>query len=167
MNEELRLLLDATMLDEGACDTALLVAADWCAERDMHREEFVLRKLAANPDRLATGSRVYGTPGADSDWDWAILCDKTEFERQWALAGKADSFSGGHKEHESSPMIESAARFGPINVIQVSEKEQLAAWRLATHACWRLSKMKGRLTRDESVAAFKLAESTLVKHSYT
>ncbi len=79
----------------------------------------------ANYLPFLTGSRIYGTPRADSDIDLVILADPVTLIVLRTLAPETES-----KYAEDSTDI--AFKFGNLNVIAFSDPVKFQAWRNAT-----------------------------------
>ena len=88
-------------------------------------------------DSFATGSRVYGTPREDSDFDLAVLLHEGADEL-WKIAN-LDQGKG------------SSIRFGVLNLIAFTDRESFDKWRGVTE---ELAK-RAPVTRDEAIAAFQ------------
>lgn len=87
-----------------------------------------------------TGSRVYGAPKPDSDYDLVVFAD-ADVVRQLRMAA-------GVKTGEP-------IRFGVLNLIPVSSEAEYDAWHDATAQCLVKASVDGPLTRDEAVAIHK------------
>lgn len=106
---------------------------------------------------LATGSRVYGEPRPDSDWDW-VLYGTVD---QWTeLKGFADSATAPgeewHNERYKSPGLTSALRFGPVNIIFLTHLWQWRAWDEGTRELVEMSRLHP-VARDLAVQVYQAA----------
>lgn len=158
---ELVSLLTGILHDDWNDKTRILVAADWCAEYDYPSLEWFLRWKEKNWDlwrwnSIWTGSRRYGTPRPDSDFDIVIYAPNQYPHRVgWkALRDHADTDSLGGacpEENYGTQGLDVALRFGPLNVILVSTNRQWASWITGTmNLCnWK------PVTRKQAVAEFK------------
>jgi len=84
-----------------------------------------------------TGSRVYGTPKPDSDYDLVVDIDPE--------TAKDIRKAAGVKEGEP-------VRFGALNLILTTSEAEYDAWLDATAECVDRRNSKGPLTRDEAIA---------------
>lgn len=91
-------------------------------------------------DSFVTGSRVYGFPSPDSDYDLVVLVEDTA--KLWEMAGPC-------VEGES----EESCRFGKLNLITFSDPNRFEQWKQVTESLY----IRRPVTRDEAVAAFKEA----------
>lgn len=112
--------------------TDLLMGADWCDEyeilpslakfiRHLHKSRFMYWVLP-------TGSRRYGTPKPDSDWDIVLFGYELDVEY---LARLADDTIVPYRIPHSRGLT-ATYRFGPLNVILVLEFNQWQAWVIGT-----------------------------------
>lgn len=143
--------------------TRMLVAADWCADHDPEYKslEWFLRWLAAArgdhergpiPMVLFTGSRRYGTPRPDSDFDWVVFTGAGQLLFAGAaLANNADRsvVSGGRRFGTCG--VDATFRFGPVNALFVTGLSQWDAWVTGTLAL----EARKPVTRDQAVAEFR------------
>lgn len=91
-----------------------------------------------------TGSRKYGTPREDSDYDLVIFVDKHDKDTWDALLS--------HSKYKGSASTDSiSVRFGELNFICLSNQEEYDAWYNAT---LKLSASKP-VARDVAVAEVK------------
>lgn len=87
-----------------------------------------------------TGSRVYGTPKPDSDYDLVVDMDpETALDVRKAAGVKP-----------GMPI-----RFGVLNLIPVTSEAEYDAWLDATAACVDKRNTSGPLTRDEAITIHK------------
>lgn len=90
-----------------------------------------------------TGSRRYGTPTAGSDIDLAILCDDYTPESEFAV-----SLLWNMRDRTAS-----SCRFGKLNLITFTIKENFLRWRRVTEEL----EMRKPVTREDAIAAFQAA----------
>lgn len=150
---ELALMLD-DIGREPAERTRMLVAADFADERaGLPSLAVALRELAAPGyrDILATGSRVYGKPRPDSDWDWVILFGRVPVP----LWSAADTRTESDDEYRGARGIDFALRFGPLNLLVCTERDQLTAWEKGTALLVAERDMRGPRTRERAVEVFQ------------
>ena len=100
-------------------------------------------------DAFVTGSRCYGTPRPESDWDIVIRCDR---EDAFKVFGAKDQEMGG-EAHEDYELDENAHQcaFGHVNFILCFTDERFKSWRKGTD---KLAYIKP-VTRAVAVAMFK------------
>lgn len=162
VDPDLSLLLDAVHRDQSD-RTLKLVAADRAAELGLLSCERLLR-YTARPSftrpLLSTGSRVYGTPGPASDWDWVVFSVGST-TRSW-FKGNYDYSGRRIPDHDATiyppDMIESrlagSYRFGPVNVIHVDQMSQYFIWREGTDQLLAESALEGPRTRERAIEVF-------------
>lgn len=98
-----------------------------------------------------TGSRVYGTPGPNSDTDMVIL--SLDPEEVKTLESTCDTVCSDVRYGDCELVIR---RFGTLNLIICTSDKQYEAWEDATFEATELSKNLGRgLTRSESIRVFQ------------
>lgn len=108
---------------------------------------------------ILTGSRVYGTPHADSDLDLVVLLDKEQIDKLRELYKDEDShyveittpqmqLPGSEKKAD---LLDLAIRFGPLNLICTSNETAYGIWAEGTAKL----KAKAPVTRDVAVALFQ------------
>lgn len=150
MHPELEALL-TTVSESLDDDTAKLVCADWCQENGETDLEKLLRHLAADPVRIGpifTGSRRYGTPRPDSDFDWVLFETPDGIRRLSFLLGQTYVTT----DMEGECGIDLSLRFGPVNLLLVTTHRQWAAWYFGTRRLLEESPV----TRDRAVEVFKV-----------
>lgn len=149
--------------------------ADYCDDQNgpLDSLAWLLRYLAAHPRHiLFTGSRRYGTPKPDSDFDWVIQlpgsderwCAQHADEVKGAAATGIDGandwehdyFRGAGRLAEVSPyagslLLETTLRFGPVNLLVVNNTDQLGAWTRGTAQLVT----EAPVTRDRAVEVFQ------------
>ena len=110
-----------TQLDE----MELAVVADWADENSRPTVAAILRDVAGRePYPFQTGSRAYGTPRTDSDYDIVAFMTTGEI----AYLGekvRERSVSGTHTSL--------SLRLGPFNVICLTRRFEFNAWQDATN----------------------------------
>lgn len=99
---------------------------------------------------LFTGSRVYGTPRADSDLDMVLLVSKEEHELLKELCD-----SPGRSDRKTS----SSFKFGMLNIIAVENPKDYKAWRIGTKKLKRIAPV----TRASAVKEFEFHKKRLNK----
>lgn len=148
--------------------TALLVTADWCQDSDYKSLEWLLRHLAKVGIRdhllptekrgvapsfsgiYLTGSRAYGTPRPDSDFDWIYFPTAKDQRAHGEMEKAADS----HCEIRGNrTALSHTFRFGPVNLLVAHWWSQWSAWVETT----RSLVARKPVTREEAVEAFKTA----------
>ena len=95
---------------------------------------------------VPTGSRVYGTPREDSDWDWVMPWGKNRFD--WASL-YADEVKAPEEYYDSRRLI-GTLRFGPVNII-VPQAVYWPAWVEGTKALVA----RKPVTREQAVDEFQ------------
>ena len=100
-----------------------------------------------------TGSRVYGRPREDSDWDLAVRCDKETAQR---LAAVSDMESPDQSDSEYSATSACIpVRFGVLNLLLCVTDESFAEFVLGTVDCIRAGcGMVGGLSKEDSIETF-------------
>ena len=152
---QLALLLDGCHL-EPAEDMRFLVAADYAQEQGYRAVEHCLRLLARSPRRLATGSRAYGTPQPDSDWDWVVKFGRHRDFADVLTPADSHTISRADTDHYGdSDMLVGTARFGPLNLIAVTAESQWNIWKDGTQYLLAESGLEGPRTRDRAVQVFQ------------
>lgn len=166
LTDDLKALLTACSLNPTDA-TPFLVAADYCSDHDLHKLEWLLRYLAQHKRHvLFTGSRRYGTPKPDSDFDWVIRL--TSGDERWvtrhadevcsqkvppAAEPNIDTYFTQPRlgsEYAGCDRLEVALRFGPVNLIVVNNRDQWACWEDGTAEL----AAEGPVTRDRAVEVF-------------
>lgn len=152
--------------------TAKLVAADWCQDHDPEYTalEWLLRDMV-NPSWiqiplstpyphlprcqmdacLFTGSRRYGKPKPESDFDW-VLSSTLWYVNE--LRRRADHFTEFKLGEDATNGVfgcDVALRFGPVNVLAVTTETQWQAWKTGTE---ELAERKP-VTREEAIETFQ------------
>lgn len=94
-----------------------------------------------------TGSRVYGTPGPDSDQDFFVLLP---WKRAEELRDRSDSYTESRLEYPLAG-ITMSLHFGNLNLLVLTEDRQWHAWFAGTNNL----KARAPVTRDEAVAEFQ------------
>jgi hypothetical protein len=165
MDETLKHLLDGCLYH---CDddTRFLVAADRAQELGMTSLEWILRRLGWSGTaalRMATGSRVYGTPGPDSDWDFVKLTN-LKSDNWWAHCDQdrsSGTVSTEYTNGESTGPQGMAAtfRYGPLNLILCDRAEQFDVWTEGTQFLLARAGLHGPCTREEAIAVFSKLRS--------
>lgn len=151
-------------------NTLKLVAADCAAECEELRCESLLRyatTLQSHPrdpgSLMSTGSRVYGRPTEDSDWDWVLYTSSVEVVK-WLKANCGATCATkaflDYKEEIGEQGLSGAYRFGPINVILVENSRQWKAWEDGTKYLISLCegrglKTYGPRTQEQAVKVFE------------
>lgn len=79
-----------------------------------------------------TGSHAYGTPTSDSDIDVVVFMSVGEAEKLTALHKAANA--GRLQKHtaESGGLHSQSLRFGPLNLIVVTDRKWYESWRSVT-----------------------------------
>lgn len=129
---------------------------------------------------LLTGSRAYGSPTEESDWDLVVLVTKEEakalakaFNGSLTYDSPGEPGQGTQLEVTSQipfpslphvesipvlpPLISSSIKIGSLNLLLVTSKAQLSAWQAGTE--WL--KSVGPVGRDEAVSLFTKLRETL------
>lgn len=94
-----------------------------------------------------TGSRVYGTPNAESDVDLCVLISYDDM-KTLVDASKHEASGSGIPRAMS-------VKFGELNLVMTWDEKCFAEWKMATED---LIKAKP-VTRDDAVAHFKRIEA--------
>jgi hypothetical protein len=151
LTETLRHLLDGCSRN-GDDTAALLVAADCAQESEEASLEYGLRFLASldAEDRCPTGSRVYGRPTPESDWDWVFRGPPVALTQFHKRADKATT----NDEYDRDLLLQGAYRFGPLNLIW-SPDGMFHHWRDGTDELIIERVVHGPVTRDRAVEVFK------------
>jgi hypothetical protein len=122
---------------------------------------------------LFTGSRLYGNPKRNSDFDLVMAYDSRSTveisDGHWSthmgvielLGNRANSTEDAcgqeipDVEEYAVPQVDYAMRFGPINLICVSRLVQWSTWRSGTYSCCVQAKLekKGYVVRSYAVNA--------------
>lgn len=97
---------------------------------------------------LWTGSRVYGTPTPESDWDIVWRCNLNR-DGLSNLRHHATSTSEPSERYRG-PGLYCTMRFGPINFILVHSEAQLDAWKVGT----KMLLAEAPVTRDRAIEVF-------------
>lgn len=172
--DDLKTLLD--VCSKNPTDrTGLLVCADCAAENGQTSLEFLLRTLAErdrDPMFLFTGSRCYGAPREDSDWDWVVMlsttfgdtlhprADKSTWRApvDWSLPLALQQYVPPDPEEEGEygeAGVWACFRFGPVNVIGVRDQAQWNAWENGTLDLLIVRGFTGKpIRRNDAVACF-------------
>jgi hypothetical protein len=106
----------------------------------------IFRKVKAmdSPTSFLTGSRVYGTPRADSDIDLVVLMSGDALCKLIEIAESQDSLgASGGEQYEDGRSL----RFGKLNLLCVTQERHFNAWRIGTE---ELEHMKP-VTRDFAI----------------
>lgn len=131
----------------------LLAAADLAQEYNFHSLYWLLEYFGSSKTKewswIFTGSRKYGTPKPDSDFDWVVFLGHY-FQDDW-LSQKADSHTRDTVGETSAFGIDYACRFGPLNVLVVSTTKQYRAWDRGTKNLFK----RRPVTREEAVEEFR------------
>jgi predicted nucleotidyltransferase len=99
---------------------------------------------------FVTGSRAYGTPREDSDIDLVVLTSEGTIRELKALADNgADVDLKIDYGRHNVPL-----RFGPLNLICVTDPRDYEVWREGTQRLI-LRSVDRPVTRDEAVACFR------------
>lgn len=161
IDPDLALLLTEVLRDQSD-RTLKLVAADRCQELgpDYARCEWLLRytaSLSFTRPLLSTGSRVYGEPRLDSDWDWVVLSVGTTTRRH--LTDNSDSCNlprsdTVYPDGTIESRLDGTYRFGPINVIHAGDHVQWEIWKEGTELLLAESGSHGPRTRDRAIEVF-------------
>ena len=136
--------------------TAMLVAADWCGENDHTSLEWLLRYLAGDGygyELMATGSRVYGTPRTNSDFDWVLYVAgilPEEF-KPLQLQATVDGLKGGDIGSYDAKGVDAVLRFDCVNLLCCTAEWQMAAWKKGNAILIR----DRPVTRDKAVKEFE------------
>jgi len=91
-----------------------------------------------------TGSHAYGVPKEGSDLDIVVLLDN-------CLASTLLSLSMGSVNIQYGSVASASLRFGPLNIIAITDEAEFTAWKTATDL---LIAMKP-VTREQAVACIK------------
>ena len=142
-------------------DTLRLVVADKACEDGLASLESLLRLIV--PPFLPTGSRTYGNPTEESDWDWVWLDNQSGFAGARKLHMLADtstwdSFAAtdwSKDPYWKCPGISAAMRFGPVNLIVCTYRGQYEAWIKGTQRLVAMCDQYVRPTRDTAVEVFQ------------
>lgn len=134
---------------------AKLVAADKAQEDGLDSCAWWLRWMASHcqppangdfgplPSRrrlhdlsVPTGSRVYGVPTPDSDWDWVVPILPGYEHHLTGVRANCDPHSSGPSaapyEGATPSRLAGSYRFGPIDMIHVDSRDQLVVWTQST-----------------------------------
>lgn len=140
-------------------DQMILMCAEWLEEHGDPRAEDLRARAQWRPlfnGVCPTGSRVYGTPRPDSDWDLVLFV--TENVARWLAEGADSSFTVTdtdeyiiHPYPDGAPYVTKhiAMRFGKLNVIAMWDEREFVGWSRATAMLhgWR------PVTRDDAIKA--------------
>ena len=95
-----------------------------------------------------TGSRVYGTPREDSDWDMVCWCpEERDLDRLvWVAsvlrggtkAKASRDLEGEHHVDYSTADVSACLYIGNLNIIAVTDKKEFELWRDATRLLMRM-----------------------------
>lgn len=94
-------------------------------------------------DIIVTGSRVYGTPNKDSDWDIVISCDIEDSEKFGHVRDRAMEEKYGIEDSVS-------LRFEDVNLILCFNEAIFETWKKGTAEL----KAKAPVDRETAVALF-------------
>lgn len=94
-----------------------------------------------------TGSRAYGTPREDSDWDLVVCCDT---DTHWQLRYNGDA---------NNPYA--PTRFGRLNLIVLDDVEKFKTWKRVTEEL----KARAPVCKEDAKAAFVAAMPEYAKMS--
>lgn len=152
ITNDIRNFLDAINLTP-ADRVQMLVAADAAQEAGEDSLSELLREIAKPDcrDILPTGSRVYGSPGPDSDWDWVILLPYLPHR----LRSAADTCRESDEEYRGVKGIDAALRFGPVNLLVVTTRDQFFAWEEGTRLLCAEREKFGPVRRERAVEVFQ------------
>lgn len=138
--------------------------------------ELDLSCLPAGCESFMTGSRVYGTPRPDSDYDFVVLVSPATLRALHkaattciACSGSGTNSKGGPctpcrgtgqldarvellREDSDGGIQNGSFRFGPINLIAVTDRKAFMVWRKGTQALYKKRKAHGPVSRDEAKA---------------
>lgn len=133
--------------------TARGVCADWCDDNGFAPTARLLRWVDTDwfgvcSWFLFTGSRRYGTPRPDSDFDWVLYLTAAGIKE---LRPLAESDSNPEGQNHGVFGIDTALRFGPVNALCVTTDDQWRAWSDGTE---RLA-AEAPVTRDRAVEVFR------------
>lgn len=138
------------------------VAADLAADHECESLEKLLRWMAEVPTdwqlakTIVTGSRVYGKVKPESDIDvvFDIYCHQLNELR---LFCDEDSSKGKCKDYEyNTSGMACALRFGPVNLLCITTRNQLRAWQKGTEqlVTEALHSKQGYVTRERAIEVF-------------
>jgi hypothetical protein len=135
----------------------------WSRLRHLTDPEKVQRRKLKE-DMLFTGSRRYGTPHAQSDFDWVIILP-TMLQMVWTMCadseGSGENYAytpGSNGLLGETSLIDRALRFGPVNLLCVHLTIQWNTWAMGT---LELEKVKP-VTRDRAVEEFQRTHRDLL-----
>lgn len=97
-------------------------------------------------ESFLTGSRVYGSPREDSDYDLVVLIDKDDANR---LATGSDDGIGELAAKYGQEVTN--LQFGKLNLILVYTQEEFDFWRRVTNELHSIAASKGPVLRDFAV----------------
>lgn len=92
-----------------------------------------------------TGSRVYGVPKDESDFDLVILMDREEAVKLLYFSDNNGEKQDNYTEMKSLPM-----RFGKLNIIAVFTEADMAVWKLGTKQLVQ----ENNVSRDRAIEVF-------------
>lgn len=116
-----------------------------------------------NANAFLTGSRKYGTPRLDSDYDLCVLVSDDDFQELKRLYKPDRNVFGrlvswiwkGHEDENESTNGDGTVgfplKFGPLNLLVFRSEELFLAWLRGTNECLQ----KTPRTRDEAIAIIK------------
>lgn len=90
----------------------------------MQRVEGVEPLSPIEPAAFLTGSRVYGTPGPDSDWDLVVPCCPDD----------ADLLIQRFPAQDGQTSVQGSIKVGSLNLLLVTTAAEYQAWRVGTDA---------------------------------
>ena len=96
-----------------------------------------------------TGSRVYGKPREDSDWDLVVKIPPSRAEAFLATLPPAMSTKYGARTGQVT------LRFGTLNLILCTNRETYDAWWAATQMASARALANGPLEKDEAAQLFR------------
>jgi len=103
-----------------------------------------------------TGSRVYGTPRADSDIDLVVLVTPEELDKLALFADvKMEEMAPFEDRYGGDAEIRRSLRFGKLNMICVCEDQEYHVWKDGTALLAEKKKKTGPVTREEAVRLFE------------
>lgn len=133
--------------------TAFLVAADCAQEQNEKALEWLLRFFATEPEPfLFTGSRRYGAPRPNSDFDWVWRRTAAQWEL-WQNSLEQSGIVSNFSEYDTSRLT-GAYRYGPVNLILVDTHDKIDKWRRGTELLAARVPLFGPNTREEAIKTF-------------
>lgn len=101
---------------------------------------------------LLTGSRVYGTPNADSDVDLVVLVSHDDYQRLLETA-EPDLKEKDKRNYDGVGGLRASIRFGKLNLLVCTDPLAFEVWRRGTE----------RLKRDADASHAPVDRDTAVR----